>query len=63
MTQLCNGLLGRIQLALVSLRRDEGQTFTEYALILAVLATGVIASVGALRDALIDALTAAAGDI
>jgi Flp pilus assembly pilin Flp len=39
-------------LAPTSLRREEGQTLTEYAIILAIVATGLIVALTALRDKL-----------
>jgi Flp pilus assembly pilin Flp len=48
---------------IASLRREEGQTFTEYALIVAVITVGTIASVGYLRDAVTNALNEAANGI
>ena len=59
--------LGRMTLALgsaiASLRREEGQTFTEYAIIVAVITIGTVAAVGFLRDAITNALSAAANSI
>ena len=49
--------------ALSGHRREEGQTFTEYAIIVATIAVGVVAAVGTLRDAVIAAITKAASDI
>ena len=46
-----------------SLRREEGQTFTEYAIIVATIAVGTVAAVGFLRDAVTDALSDAANAI
>jgi Flp pilus assembly pilin Flp len=37
-------------LAPTSLRREEGQTLTEYALILAIVSVGLIVALTALRD-------------
>jgi Flp pilus assembly pilin Flp len=57
-------LYARLTVALSGgLRRQEGQTFTEYAIIVAVIAVGVVAAVGYLRDKVIDALSKAANDI
>jgi Flp pilus assembly pilin Flp len=57
-------LYARLTVALSSgLRREEGQTFTEYAIIVATIAVGVVAAVGTLRSAVITALTNAAADI
>jgi Flp pilus assembly pilin Flp len=56
-------LYARLTVALTELRREDGQTFTEYAIIVAVIAVGVIAAVGTLRNAVISALTKAANDI
>ena len=49
--------------ALSGLRREEGQTFTEYAIIVATIAVGVVAAVGTLRSAVVSALSKAALDI
>ena len=46
-----------------SLRREEGQTFTEYAIIVATIAVGTVAAVGFLRDAVTNALSDAANAI
>ena len=56
-------LYARMTVALTGLRREEGQTFTEYAIIVATIAVGVVAAVGILRSAVITALTKAAADI
>jgi Flp pilus assembly pilin Flp len=57
-------LYARLTVALSSgLRREEGQTFTEYAIIVATIAVGVVAATGTLRSAVITALTRAAADI
>jgi Flp pilus assembly pilin Flp len=62
-----NSFFGRVILALrspvASLRREEGQTFTEYALIVAVITVGTIAAIGGLRDAVTNALNDAANAI
>jgi Flp pilus assembly pilin Flp len=60
---LLNGLFIRLTCALVTLRREEGQTFTEYAIIVATIAVGVVAAVGTLRDAVTNALSSAASAI
>ncbi len=57
------GLYGRLLVALSDLREERGQTFTEYAIIVATIVIGVVAAVGVLRDAVISALGTAAGDI
>jgi Flp pilus assembly pilin Flp len=57
------GFWARVTGAVMSLEREEGQTFTEYAIIVATIAIGVVASVGFLRSAVTNALTAAANDI
>ena len=46
-----------------SLRREEGQTFTEYAIIVATIAVGTVAAVGYLRDKITTALSSAANAI
>ena len=46
-----------------SLRSERGQTFTEYAIIVATIAVGTVAAVGTLRNAVTDALADAANDI
>ena len=56
-------VLARLTVAVSSLRREEGQTFTEYAIIVATIAVGTVAAVGFLRDAVTNALTSAANDI
>jgi Flp pilus assembly pilin Flp len=61
--RLSVSLLVRAQLALDSVRGEEGQTFTEYAIIVAAITLGTVAAVGALRNAVITALTSVAGDI
>jgi Flp pilus assembly pilin Flp len=43
--------------------REEGQTFAEYAIIVATIVVGVVAAVTTLRTAVIGALTTAAGQI
>ena len=48
---------------LASLRRQEGQTFTEYAIIVATIAVGTVAAVGYLRDKVTTALSDAANAI
>ncbi len=60
---LLNGLFIRLTCALGTLRREEGQTFTEYAIIVATIAIGVVAAVGVLRDAVTSALSNAANAI
>jgi Flp pilus assembly pilin Flp len=57
------GLFTRLTYALGTLRREEGQTFTEYAIIVATIAIGTVAAVGFLRDAVTNALTNAANAI
>ena len=42
--------LTSLTLAQTSLRREEGQTLTEYALILAIVSVGLIVALTALRD-------------
>jgi len=56
-------LHARLTVSLSQLRREGGQTFTEYAIIVAVIAVGVVAAVGTLRDAVITALSNAASNI
>jgi Flp pilus assembly pilin Flp len=51
------------RLTVLVLSDEEGQTFTEYAIIVATIAVGVVAAVGTLRDAVTAALSKAAGDI
>jgi len=62
MRLLC-GLRARARVAFEALRREEGQTFTEYAVIVAVITVGTVAAVGTLRDAVTSALTAVANGI
>ena len=63
MTERLNMAIGRVLCVLGSLRRQEGQTFTEYAIIVATIAVGTVAAVGFLRNAVTDALTSAANQI
>ena len=63
MTERLNMAIGRVLSAIGSLRRQEGQTFTEYAIIVATIAVGTVAAVGFLRNAVTDALTSAANQI
>ena len=56
-------LYARVTGAFLALRDEEGQTFTEYAIIVATIIIGVVVAVGKLRDAVITALTGAAADI
>ena len=62
-----HSLLARTTAALsspaASLRREEGQTFTEYAIIVATIAVGAIVAVAFLRDAVTNALSDAANAI
>jgi Flp pilus assembly pilin Flp len=62
-----HNLCARVAVALSSRltfpRREEGQTFTEYAIIVATIAVGTVAAVGFLRDAVTNALSAAANQI
>ncbi len=62
MRLLC-GFCARARVAFEALRREEGQTFTEYAVIVAVITVGTVAAVGTLRDAVTSALTAVANGI
>jgi Flp pilus assembly pilin Flp len=48
---------------IASLRREEGQTFTEYAIIVATIAVGTVVAVGFLRDSVTNALSDAANAI
>ena len=54
---------GYVALRNGSLRSERGQTFTEYAIIVATIAVGTVAAVGTLRDAVTSALADAAQDI
>jgi Flp pilus assembly pilin Flp len=56
-------LWARLTVAATDLRREEGQTFAEYAIIVATIVVGVVAAVTTLRTAVISALTTAAGQI
>ena len=62
-----NSFVGRVILAakspVSSLRREEGQTFTEYAIIVAVVAVALVAALTPLTDAITNALQAAADAI
>ena len=53
----------KAQTWLVAARGERGQTFAEYAVIIGIIAVAVVGAVGTLRDAVIGALTTAAGDI
>jgi Flp pilus assembly pilin Flp len=53
----------RLVVAAGALRAEEGQTFAEYAIIVATIIIGVVTAVTALRTAVIGALTTAAGQI
>jgi Flp pilus assembly pilin Flp len=44
-------------LSSLSLRRDDGQTLVEYALILAILSLGLVAALSLLRDEIGDLFT------
>jgi Flp pilus assembly pilin Flp len=61
--RLSVSLLVKAQTALASVRGDEGQTFTEYAIIIAAITVGTVAAVGTLRDAVITAITGVANAI
>ena len=63
MNDLCIRLWVRAITAGQSLRREEGQTFTEYAVIVGTIVVGVVAAVGVLRSAVISALSNAAAGI
>ena len=56
-------VLARLTVAMGSLRREEGQTFTEYAIIVATIAVGTVLAVDFLRTAVTKALTDAANAI
>lgn len=56
-------LYARLTTALSEHRREEGQTFAEYAVIIGIIAVAVVAAIGDLRDAVVTALTNAAADI
>ena len=60
---LLNSFWARLTVAAGSLRREEGQTFAEYAIIVATIVVGVVTAVTTLRTAVINALTTAAGQI
>jgi Flp pilus assembly pilin Flp len=57
-----NRLWNRAISALASVKREEGQTMTEYAVVLTLIAVALVLSIGVLRDhikAVIDAAAAA----
>ena len=56
-------VLARLTVAMGSLRREEGHTFTEYAIIVATIAVGTVLAVDFLRTAVTKALTDAANAI
>jgi Flp pilus assembly pilin Flp len=60
---LVYGLYARVTTMLTLAREEKGQTFTEYAIIVGLIAVGVVAAVTTLRGAVITALTDAASDI
>ena len=60
---LFNRVYARVTTALALMREQEGQTFTEYAIIVATIAVGTVLAVTGLRNAVITALGKAAGDI
>jgi Flp pilus assembly pilin Flp len=55
--------LARLAAALRWLRRTEGQTMTEYAVVLTLIAIALVATIGTLRDAIITVISNAAGAI
>ena len=60
MGDIMDSLWARLAAAYFSLRSEEGQTFTEYAIIVATIAVGTVLAVSFLRDAVTKALTDAA---
>jgi Flp pilus assembly pilin Flp len=60
---LLHNFWARLTVAAGDLRREDGQTFAEYAIIVATIVVGVVAAVTTLRTAVITALTTAAGQI
>ena len=51
-------LTNRVTIALwMRLRREEGQTFVEYAVLTAVVAIGIVAALGLFRGQIVTALT------
>jgi Flp pilus assembly pilin Flp len=58
------GLYARVTTMLTLARdKEEGQTFAEYAVIIGIIAVGVVAAVTTLRNGVTTALTRAAADI
>jgi len=57
------GLGVRAAASLTRLRSERGQTFTEYAIIIGAITLGILLGVQTLRDAIITALSNAAGNI
>jgi Flp pilus assembly pilin Flp len=48
--ELLNRLWIRATSALASVKREEGQTMTEYAVVLTLIAVALVLSIGVLRD-------------
>ena len=63
LSDLFTRLWVRAYAAVATARREEGQTFTEYAIIVAGIAIGIVGAVGILRNAVYTALSNAANAI
>jgi Flp pilus assembly pilin Flp len=55
--------VARLVAWLGSARREEGQTMTEYAVVLTLIAVALVAAIGGLRDAIIGVVNSATGAI
>jgi Flp pilus assembly pilin Flp len=47
----------------LNLRREEGQTMTEYAVVLTLIAIALVTTIGTLRNAIITVISNAAGAV
>ena len=63
MSYLLTRLWVKAQTVATASRREEGQTFTEYAIIVGGIAIGIVGAVGILRNAIYTALSNAANSI
>ena len=63
MKKLVSTVGGRIGLALAGLKKDEGQTFVEYAMILALIGVALVGALTFLHDQIASAYTTIANAI
>ena len=63
MKKLVSTVGGRIGLALAGLKKDEGQTFVEYAMILALIGVALVGALTFLHDQIAAAYTTIANAI